>query len=154
MQNIMKFVNSSTKQTMYVLYPENIYEIHDTAEGCWIGYSDDGEAYIDGFTARQVKRSIQEKLDQPLRYLKTEFTYAGHKGTRYFNVAKISAVISHGVVDRNNEKIEVCSIRLHSTPHEYKVDHPAHEVAYQIRRVMDKLDQDEEICCSPETETE
>ena len=41
---------------------------------------------------------------------------------------------------------------MQDDPGEIKINHEAHHVAYQIRRVMKRLDQDEEICCAPDDE--
>ena len=157
MENIMKIVEASSKQTHYIIYPERIFEIHDTDKGCLIGYTIGGVADIEGVSARKLKRSIQEQLDEPLGYLKTIYTYGDdQKGLRYFNVDYIAAVHSHGTVNRNGQIIDTCSIVMDLGEHhnKVKIDHAAHEVAYQIKRVLKRLDQDEEICCAPETETE
>ena len=157
MQNIMKIVDSSNNGlTEYILRPENIIEIYDTSKGCEIYYASlKASAAIDGVSARQLKRSIQEKLDQPLGYLKTEYTaHDQHKGTRYFNVDHIAAVISHGTLDKDDKVIDVCSIVFEHGTAPVKIYHSVHDVALQIRRVMKRLDQDQEICCAPEAEQE
>ena len=158
MENIMKIVdieNALNKTTKYILRPENIFEMFDDVDGCHIGYANDtASAVIEGISARGLKRSIQDKLEQPLGYLKTRYEYVNQKfGNRYFNVDHIAAVHSHGTLDRNNELIEVCSI-VFERGGAIKIYHPAHEVAYQIRRVLKRLDQDEEICCAPKAEQE
>ena len=155
MDNVMKLVDDKS-QTEYILYPERIREIQDNSTGCWISFAGSrGGVQIPNVSARKVKRSIQDRLEQSLGYLKAEYPGGGaENGVRYFNVDYIASVISHGTVDRNGTLIEVCGILMEDGGHEIKIDHPAHEVAYQVRRVIRRLDQDEEICCSPETETE
>ena len=159
MENIMKVVNASTNnkgQTHYILYPENIYELHDDVEGCRIHYGNGSNAlFVENAKARQIKRSIQEQLEQPLGYLKTEYEYMkGHIGLRYFNVDHIAVIISQNPIqNEKNETVEVCAIVLEKGG-TIKIYHPAHEVAYQIRRVMKRLDQDAEICCAPKAEQE
>ena len=159
MQNIMKVVdahNANKGNTVYILYPEKIFEIHDIKKGCLLRF---GQAFggdyveIENFSARQVKRSIQEKVEQPVGYLKTEYTHEEHKGNRYILVDRISAILSQGTTIHNNETVDVCSIVIEGS-RTVKIYHPAHEVAYQVRRVMDRLDQDAEICCAPSSEQE
>ena len=155
--NIFKFINDETHEkghVAYILHPENIIEIHDTETGCLIKYANgDHTGEIKDVSARQLKRSIQEQLEQPLGFLKTEYTYMGHPGLRYFNVDHVAAVKSRWVY-RDGKRINLCEIELETVRDPVKIDHEAHEVAYQVRRIMKRLDQDQEICCAPETDTE
>ena len=155
MQNIMKVVDANPNrkgQTQYILYPEDIYEIHDTKKGCFARYTG-GSVELENVTARGLKREIQEALEQPLGYLKTEYEYEGHEGKRYFNVDHITAVLSHDKVNHGGDLVDVCSIVMKDDS-VIKIYHSSFEVAYQIRRVMKRIDQDEDICCAPSSEQE
>ena len=147
MQNIMKLVDlDNNNRTHYILRPEEIYQIHDSAKGCVASYSYGGRVHIAGFTARQLKRSIQDQLDEhSLGYLKTAFEHQGHKGTRYLNVNHILSVMDIG---NNRSKILIHIGQVVKI----EVEHSAQSAAYQIRRVLNRQDQDEEICCVPEPE--
>ena len=155
MQNIMKFIDGYLKQTVYLTYPETVYQIYDNEYGCHILIEGQGAANIEDHSARQFKRAIQERLEQPLGFLKTEYTYGDDiKGLRYFNVDYITKIASLPPIVRNDEQIEVCVITTKESPGNVKIYHSAHEVAYQVRRVMKRIDQDAEICCAPESEQE
>ena len=154
MNNIMKVPDLTSGHTQYILYPDRIYEIEDTDKGAHLYYGDgNGGAHVANHSARDMKRSIQDQLDEPQGYLKTEYDLNGTTYKRYFNVNHIVGVQSHGTLDRNDKVIQVCTLLL-----QYggvvKLYHSAHEVAFQIRRVLKRLDQDEDICCAPRSEEE
>ena len=159
MLNILKIPDADTNnlgKTQYILYPENIYDIHDLSDNkCQVYYAGGkGAVQVGDYSARKFKRYIQEGLDESIGFLKAEYTYNGYKGVRYCNVAHIAAVLSHDKVDHGGKLVDMCSIVFQDAGGPVKIYHPAHEVAYQIRRVMKRLDQDQEICCAPEAETE
>ena len=90
----------------YILHPDRIFELHDSEKGCIIKYTHPGgQALIKGHSARQIKRSIQDQLDHPIGFLKTEYTYQSHEGLRYFNVDHIAAVNSRTVFDTQLQKV-------------------------------------------------
>ena len=152
--NILKIPDANPNnlgKTQYILYPERIYEICDIKEGCQVYYKH-GALQIAGWKARRFKRYIQEEYDDgKIHFLKTEYNFNGFTGVRYFNVAHINAVHSHDKVDHGGNLTDVCSLIMENSG-PVKIYHPAHEVAYQIRRIMKRLDQDEEICCAPSSE--
>ena len=156
-EQILKFVDEShggnTGITHYILHPERIIEIQDTKIGCKFRYAGGYyEAEIKGTNARQFKRAIQEQLNEPMGFLKTEFpVFVKNDGLRYFNVNRIAAVRTRRVSNIQTGEVDLHSTLImedHKLPIE--LDHEAFEVAYQIRRVLKRLDQDSAICCTPE----
>ena len=146
-EQILKLVNATDNKTHYVFFPERIFDLTDTAKGCLLSYSTDpSNVLIANTTARQMKRSIQEQIDHPMGFLKLESVYKGHKGKRYVNVDHIAGLIDHG--DKTVVRYE------HHITYDFTVLEKAFDVAYQIRRVIKRLDQDAELCCEPTTETE
>ena len=157
MTNIMKFLDSISHnkgQTHYLFHPERIVSIHDTATGCRLIYEDFGRGEIEGFSARQIKRSIQEQVDEPMGFLKTEYVWKGHTGVHYFNVQRVLSIISVKPEIVNNKEQARCHMLLDYSNGAYTILHPAQDVAYQIKRVLKRLDQDQELCCAPEEEAE
>ena len=154
MTNILKFIDDGNFKgsTVYIFNPTVIQEIHDTATGCRIVYLS-GENFITGTSARQLKRSIQEELEQPIGYLKTAYTYRGHEGLRYVNVAHIISLTEASPIVKDGKTVETCQMVLDNEQF-LKFYHSAGEIAYQVRRVLKRLDQDAEICCAPDEETE
>ena len=149
---ILKVVDISkpNKPTVYIFFPENILDLVDTVKGCEIRYSSEIniDVVVENVTARQMKRSIQEQLkeDHNLGFLKLESTYNGHKGLRYINVKHIAGVIDEGNKD--------CYLQPEYHQRQIQVQERAQDVAAQIRRVIKRLDQDQDLCCQIETETE
>ena len=145
---ILKIQDSSerNKPNVYIFFPENIFELIDTSKGCLIRFSSDKNIDIvaANVTARQMKRSIQEQLkeDHELGFLKLESTYSNHKGVRYINVKHIAGLIDNG----NNQ----CDIYMEYHNRLIAIDESGQEVAAQIRRVIKRLDQDQELCCQAE----
>ena len=151
-EQILKVIDISkrNKPTVYIFFPENILDLVDTAKGCEIRYSSDTniDVVVGDVTARQMKRSIQEQLkeDHNLGFLKLESTYNGHKGVRYINVKHIAGVIDDGAKE--------CYLHTEYHKEQITVEEKAQDVAAQIRRVIKRLDQDQDLCCQTETETE
>ena len=146
-EQILKVVNATDKKTHYVFFPERIFDLTDTAKGCLLRYGTDSTSVvIANVTARNMKRSIQEQIEHPMGFLKLENVHNGHKGKRYVNVDQIAGLVDEG--DKTSVRYE------HHIAFQFTVLEKAFDVAYQIRRVIKRLDQDAELCCEPETETE
>ena len=95
-------------------------------------------------TARQMKRSIQEQLKEnhELGFLKLESNYYNHKGVRYINVKHIA-----GLTDTGGQS---CDLQMEYHNRVINIEESGQEVAAQIRRVIKRLDQDQELCCQAE----
>ena len=146
-EQILKLPDSETKKTHYVFHPERILDLTDSADGCVIHYGgSQASIVVADKTARQMKRIIQEQILDGMGFLKLESIYLNHKGKRYINVDHIAGVVDHG-----NGKCEI--ILEHFTYH-FGVNEEAFDVAYQIRRVIKRLDQDQELCCEPDVAPE
>ena len=141
---ILKIQDSSEtrKPNVYIFFPENIFELIDTSAGCLIRFSSDKSTDIvaANVTARQMKRSIQEQLKEyhELGFLKLESTYMNHEGVRYLNVKHIAGLIDEG---------KFCDLRMEYHNRVIRIEENGQEVAAQIRRVIKRLDQDQELCC-------
>ena len=131
---ILKIQDASenSKPNVYIFFPENIFELIDTSEGCLIRYSNDKniDVVAANVTARQMKRSIQESLkeDHELGFLKLESNYHNHKGVRYINVKHIA-----GLLDNGNNR---CDIHMEYHNRFIRIEESGQEVAAQIRRVI------------------
>ena len=146
-EQILKLPDSATKKTNYIFHPERIFDLTDSADGCVIHYGGSGrEVVVAGKTAREMKRLIQEQILDGMGFLKLESIYLNHKGKRYINVDHIAGVVDHG-----NDK---CEIILEHFNYHFGVNENAFDVAYQIRRVIKRLDQDQELCCEPDVAPE
>ena len=107
-------------------------------------YDEQEKVLVAGVTARQMKRTIQEQLQDHhvMGFLKLHSNYHGHKGLRYINVEHIAAVFDNG---------SQCEIKLEYHKGLIRLeDVDTLEVAAQVRRVIKRLDQDQELCCKPE----
>ena len=141
---ILKIQDASKniKPNVYIFFPENVIELMDTAKGCLIKYSNDDniDVLAANVTARQMKRSIQEQLkeDHELGFLKLESNYHNHKGVRYVNVKHIAGLIDNG---------DQCDIHMEYHDRFIRLQENGQEVAAQIRRVIKRFDQDQELCC-------
>ena len=145
-EQILKLYDVNDKRTVFIFFPENIYELIDTSRGCMIRYSQDDKqkVIVADTTARQMKRSIQEQLqeDHTIGFLKLHSNYNNHKGLQYINVKHIAGLIDLG---------SGCDLKMEYHDRVVGVDENALEVAAQIRRVIKRLDQDQDLCCQPET---
>ena len=143
-EQILKLYDAARKRTVFIFYPENIYELIDTSRGCVIRYSEDDSQYVlvADVTARQMKRSIQEQLDgnHTIGFLKLHSDYMNHKGLQYINVKHIAGLIAFD---------SRCDLQMEYHDRNVGVEENPLEVAAQIRRVIKRLDQDQDLCCEP-----
>ena len=161
-------------KTNYIFRPEDIVEIRDSAKGVRVllpvSAGEQGILHrIDIVTeknARDVKREIQEQHDEPIGYLKMSDERLVENGRRYVNAKYILSGHPAKVRTKVDGKWIVVDGTFVAIDHYYDDAHSAHaglhvnldpfEVARQIRRILRRLDQDEEICCAaaPEDEEE
>ena len=144
--NIMKIVDSITDSTVYIMHPQDLHEIVDTPKGCILVYAASRiPVEVHGRSALSLKREIQERLDEPLNFLKLEYTdTGGNAGTRYLNIHDVAGVRTY----KNGDKeIGVVVYARHTG--ELKTMATPIDLARQVRRILLKLDQDQEICCAP-----
>ena len=148
-EQILKLYDAGRKRTVYIFYPENIYEIKDTPQGetpvgCEILYSQDDniEIKVADVSARKMKRSIQEQLEgnHNIGFLKLHTNTNGIIRLQYINVKHIAGLIAF---DKR------CDIQMEYHDRIVRVEENPLEVAAQIRRVIKRLDQDQELCCTP-----
>ena len=155
--NILKFIDdtgTNRGNTQYIIHPDRIIDIYDTETGCYLRYANGrGHGEIKATTARGLKRSIQEQLDEPMGFLKTEYTHYVDPGKKYFNVNQVSAILAKSAKIVNNKPVQRCAIQT-SDGEQHWMHHAAQDVAYQVRRIQRRLDQDEDICCAPDNEQE
>ena len=160
--SIMKILDA-VGHTRYIFHPERVHEIRDamvSKDGkkevgvqVWFSTRNHEAALFVGANARQVKRDIQANLDVPIGFLKVDFEAPGiEKARRYINVDGILEVGPGGegttnvVVDRQEtDQQRAFYVNIDAEPF---------DVAYQIRRVLQRLDQDQTLCCEPEEETD
>ena len=153
MEPVMKVVDTKGK-THYLFNLSEVKFIRDGADGsAVIGINDNYyyDVHVKGANARTIKRSIQENLDEQLGFLKWELPNG--KGRRYDNVRTIQSVRPYiHAVRRDGKLVEEEHTSL--LPTGIGIAAPAQAVAAQIRRVLKRLEQDEEFCCSEETPAE
>ena len=146
--NIMKIVDDETKSTSYITDPSDMHQILDTSKGCILRFGASRiDVHIHNKSARQMKREIQERLDEPPHFVKMTYTHTdAHVGLRYVNVAHVAGVTVFNV-GRDDERAALIFNHVGAV---LKTSSTAQSLAYQVRRILLKLDQDEEICCSAE----
>ena len=168
MPDIMKFANFDGN-THYVFHPERLLEIRDymvedraqegnpKVAGCRVNWDESRmythRTFVPHVTARQMKRNIQEAVDVTVGFLKLNYTHANFENGRvYVNVENIRLIDPATITkDVDGKQVDIKGTRLLTVGEERYhviVEHPPHEVAAQIRRVLKRLEQDEELCCS------
>ena len=163
-------------KTHYIFRPEDIVEIRDIAKGVRVRLpAAQGEfgghhaiSIVTEKNARDVKREVQEQHDEPIGYLKMTDERYVENGRRYINAKYVVSAHPAKVGTRIDGKYVTVDGAFVSIDHFY--DDSGHEsslpglhvaldpfeVARQIRRILRRLEQDEEICCAaaPEDEEE
>ena len=148
-EQILKVHDAKGQKTHYIFYPERILDLTDTIKGCLLRYAHvNRNIIIADITARQMKRTIQEQLEghHIMGFLKLESNYNNHKGKKYINALHIAGIHE---IDK-----DTCDLQYDTHPDGATIEEPAFNVAYQVRRIIKRLDQDQELCCQAETETE
>ena len=159
MEPVMKILDSQGR-THYIFHPERVREILDAGKPDKPAarmYFDQGhgpehplEFRIEGITARGLKRSIQENVPETIGFLKLDYntdTY-GKGARRYFNVDSLVSLRGYTRSRQiDGQTVEVEETTLTGYGHGMRIEATPYSVASQIRRVLKRLDQDEEFCC-------
>ena len=161
MEPVMK-ISDHLGITHYIFHPERVAHIHDVGKPdkpAAILYFD-GPSYevhtrfrVDGFTARDLKRTIQENASEKLGFLK--LNYSTNEGDehlrRYVNVDHIVSVTAARITRQvDGKSVTLGGANVNGLDFAVTVEGAAFAIAAQIRRVLKRLDQDEEFCCAPE----
>ena len=149
------------KQTHYIFHPEDIVEIYDdelddAAVVVIIPRAARQIHIVTDKNSRDIKREIQANSDEPIGYLKLDDERVVKNGRRYINAKyivatrpkKVSVSIHEPLVDGS-----LLSIDHHGRSTALVAADPF-EVARQVRRILIRLDQDEDICCATEAADE
>ena len=150
------------KQTHYIFHPENIVEVFDTTDGVGVEPRESGTIRIvTEKSARLVKREIQENTDEPIGYLKMTDHGEVKNGRRYVNVKYLVGAKPKKVraYDAEGKDLGIVDGAQVTVEHQGRsgviyVDMTPFDVALQVRRILRRLDQDEDICCATETPAE
>ena len=167
MEPVMKILDSRGT-THYLFHPERVREILDAGKPDKPAarmYFDQGhgpehplEFRIEGITARGLKRSIQENVPETIGFLKLDYNTDAHgKGARrYVNVDNLVSLRgSTRSRQIDGQTVQVEETALTGYGHGVRIEATSYSVASQIRRILKRLDQDEEFCCdAPEPEAE
>ena len=159
MEPVMKILDSQGR-THYIFHPERVLDIQDAGKPdkpVAKMYFDPGlgpdhplEFRIEGITARGLKRSIQENVPEKIGFLKLDYntdTY-GKGARRYINVDSMISLYGYTRSRQiDGQTVEVEQAALTAQGFSVFIDATAYNVAWQIRRVLKRLDQDEEFCC-------
>ena len=137
-------------ESAWIPFPHEVHRIYENPgfDGCYLEMSahhEDPGIQIKGHTARQVKREIQENVDVETGFLKTFYVRDGKTYTQYYNVKFLEFMESSK--DRDDKPITLLHFR--DSKHIDKLLHDPAHVALQLRRIIKRLDQDEELCCAP-----
>ena len=164
--SIMKVLDA-LGATRYIFHPERVHEIRDAIVtkndrkkevGVQVWFSSESHVPIAfvGVNARQVKRDIQANLDVSIGFLKVDFETPGiEKARRYINVESILEVKPTGGAEKTTRAVIDRQETDQQRNFYVHIDAEPFDVAYQIRRVLQRLDQDQTLCCDkPEEETE
>ena len=159
MEPVMKIVDSK-EVTHYIFHPERVLQIFDVgkpdkpAASMFFHNGSENEnityLHIAGTTARGLKRSIQENVPEKIGFLKLDYNTDTHgpSARRYLNV---DSIVSLHAFTRSRkidgQTVEVEETELTGHGYETSIEGTAQSVAAQIRRVLKRLDQDEEFCC-------
>ena len=164
MPAIMKLVNYNGA-TQYIPHPGRLLEIRDHfgspledgVAGCRVSW-DEGRfnshrTHMPNVTARQMKRSIQDGVEDPVYFIKFEYDHPKiKKGLRYINVDHLRVIEPATITkDVDGKQVKINGTRIHTTNEarfNIDVEHPLSEVAVQVRRVLKRLEQDQDLCCS------
>ena len=158
MEPVMKIDLGGTP--IYLFHPERVLEIHDFGKpGKPVAkmYYDSGYdpehrlVYeIPGVSARDLKRSIQENVADKAGFLKLDYNTEKHgKGARrYLNVDSLLSLHAERINKQvDGQTVQVGGARLRGLGYSLLIEGAAFAIAAQIRRVLKRLDQDEDFCC-------
>ena len=158
MEPVMKILDTHGR-TYYLFHTERVIEIRDVgtpdkpaAEMLFASISfEEAEKFkIDGVTARDLKRTIQENAPDKIGFLKLDYNTAVHgkNARRYLNVERIvsmRAVRVSKLVD--GQRVTLGGAQIYGRFVNLQVEGAVFAIAAQVRRIIKRLDQDEEFCC-------
>ena len=166
---IMKVLGAQTGDTFYIPHPHRVVQLYDDwhnnknsgkrEKGCIVFMASSatkGLFHVANITARQMKRSIQENTDQKIGFLKV--TWRKNETelfNRYINVDHVISLRKpyngkpYLELDNDDSAKELFGNHIHRV--EFPIDN-VDVIALQLRRVVARLDQDEELCCAPPEE--
>ena len=167
MEPVMKIVDSGGR-THYIFHPERVLEIRDVGKpdkpAAQMFFDSAGEHTnrydysIDGITARDLKRNIQENVPDTIGFLKLDYNTDRHgpKARRYLNVDTIVSLQATRINRQvDGQIVQVGGASLRGLGFGLVIEGAPFAIAAQVRRVLKRLDQDEEFCCdAPEPEAE
>ena len=167
MEPVMKF-DDYQGITRYLFHAERVHDIHDLGKpgkplaSMRFDVNNENsvlsEYRIAGITARDLKRNIQDNEPEKLGFLKLSYNtdFHGPQARRYLNVVHVVSV-SPGRIYRmiDGQRTEFGAAMIQTRSDTITVEGAPFAVAAQIRRILKRLDQDEEFCCdAPESEAE
>ena len=143
---VMKILLSNGR-TMYIHKPYDISYVQDIEDGgLKLGFPDylkDADKVNTDLTARAFKRQIQENSREETAWLKISLDYISKTARMYINAKDVVAV--EGFIHK--EEIYTNFVMSHSGYVPFlKVD-PT-ELNRQLYRIQNRLEQDEDICCT------
>ena len=157
-----------TGGTHYFPHPHRVAEIHDAkVKDLSTGKKVDGSVvsfkalhhaiHVPNISALKIKREIQENTEQDIGFLKLrQFADGEDRGNRYINVDHVIEFKVHR--GRNDGRFVMDEVGHDLNAYEIAIVAPTDplQVALQLRRVINRLDQDEELCCNapPDAEAE
>ena len=165
MEPVMK-ISDRHGITHYIFHPERVAQILDAgkpdkpaARMYFDGrsYEVHTEFHIDGISARDLKRTIQENVQDKIGFLKLDYNtdHLGKGARRYVNVDHISSVHATRTWKTiDGQSVQVGAAFLDGLDFQLIVEGAPFAIAAQIRRVLKRLDQDEEFCCDPPEDAE
>ena len=150
----------STNKTMYIHKPHDISYIEDIESGgLKLGFPDyqyEAAKIQTTLTARAFKREIQENSREETAWLKISLDYISKTARMYVNAKEIVAI--EGFVIK--EDVGHLSAGLYT---QFIMTHAGHvptlkidptELNRQLYRIQNRLEQDEDICCTEKVTVE
>ena len=143
---VMKVLLSNGR-TMYIHKTHDIAYIQDLEDGgLKLGFPDyikDSSKVKTDLTAREIKREIQENSREETAWLKISLDYISKTARMYINAKHLVAV--QGFI--HNEAIYTEFVMSHSGHIPFLKIDPT-ELNRQLYRIQNRLEQDEDICCT------
>ena len=139
--------------TAWIPFPHTVFSIADEeGGGCRIFMDphphNSAEYVIKGQSARDIKRSIQENTEEHIGFLKLSVGATTRK--MYVNIFYVESLESISATKaqiriRGGGNVNLGTLKVTADPT---------QLAYQLRRIVKRLEQDEEFCCEAPAEEE
>ena len=150
----------STDKTMYIHKPHDIAYIQDVEGGLKLGMPDyirDSAKIKTTLTAKAFKRQIQENSREESAWLKINLDYISKTARMYVNAKDVVAI--EGYIRQENidgKTVPAFYTQFYMSHSGYmphlKID-PT-ELNRQLYRIQNRLEQDEDICCTEKVTVE